>query len=322
MTMPPPPPPKRDRVALAVVAFIFGGFFLLAFGVLFLTWGAVHGEPTHVGKGPKIGVIEVKGPIGMAGDGVDAERVLRNLRKFEADDAIKAILVRIDSPGGSVGPSQEIHDEVLRVAKTKTVVCSMGQVAASGGFYVAMGCPKGTVVAEPGTITGSIGVISEFPNLSRIAQRFEFKVETIKSGPLKDAGNPLRDMTGPEREYWQALIDRVYAQFVGAVAESRGMEEKAVRRIADGRVITGEEAAELGLIDKLGNFYVAVDLALELAKVKEKGEPELVYPRDDRARFIEQLLGGAARSAVRAARDELAATATDGGSPGVYFLAR
>jgi protease-4 len=318
--MPPPTPPRRDRLALAIVAFIFGGIFLVFFGFLLLAYGAVRGEAPRLGSGNRIGVVEVKGPIGTGGEGVDAERVLKHLREFEGDSGIKAILVRIDSPGGAVSPSQEIYDELKRVAAKKPVVCSMGQTAASGGFYVAMGCPKGNVVAELGTITGSIGVISQFPNLSRIAQRFEFKVETIKSGSLKDAGNPLRDMTPAERVYWQALIDRVYGQFLKAVVEARGLSEAKVRAVADGRVITGEEAMEAGLVDAIGNFRVAMDLAVERAKLK--GEPDLVYPHDDRGRFLEQILGSAARAAVRSARDELTASASDRSGPALYFLAR
>jgi protease-4 len=319
--MPPPAPPRRDRLALAVVGFIFGGIFLVFFGFLLLAWSAVRGEAPRIGSGPRIGVVDVKGPIGMGGaEGVDSERVLKQLRRFERDSAIKAIVVRIDSPGGAVAPSQEIFDELKRVAAKKPVVCSMGSMAASGGFYIAMGCPKGNVVAEPGTLTGSIGVISQFPNLSRLAQRLDFKMETVKSGALKDAGNPFRDMTAGDRAYWQALIDGVYAQFLGAVVASRGLPEREVRRVADGRVITGAEAVKAGLVDRLGNLYAAVDLAMERAK--QKGEPELVYPPDERARFLEQLMGGMAGAAARAVRAELAAGAVDAGGPGLLFLAR
>jgi protease-4 len=318
--MPPPAPPRRDRLALAIVAFIFGGIFLVFFGFLLLAYSAVKGDAPRIGSGPRIGVVEVKGPIGMGEGGVDAERVLRTLRRFERDAAIKAIVVRIDSPGGAVGPSQEIFDEVKKVARKKPVVCSMGSVAASGGFYIAMGCPKGNIVAQPGTITGSIGVISQFPNLTRIAKRFDFSMETVKSGALKDAGSPFRDMTPADRAYWQGLIDRIYSQFLGAVVESRGLTEAKVRRVADGRVITGEEALEAGLVDRLGNFYAAVDFAMEKAKLT--GEPELVYPPDDRARFLEQIMGGMAGAAARAVRAELAAGAAEAGGPGLYFLAR
>jgi protease-4 len=319
--MAPPPPPPRDRLALAVVGAIFGGIVLVFLGFLVLAYGAVRGASPHLGSGPRIGIVEVKGPIGMGEHGVDAERVLRQLRKFERDAEIKALVIRIDSPGGAVAPSQEIHDELKRVAAKKPVVCSLGNVAASGGFYIAMGCPKGSVLAEPGTITGSIGVISQFPNVSKLAQRLDFRMETLKSGSLKDAGNPFRDMTPEDRAYWQGLIDRIYAQFLGAVVASRGLPEEQVRRIADGRVITGADAVEAGLVDRLGNFHVAIDRAMELAKAT--GEPELVYPPDDRVRFLEQLVGGMAGAATRAARAELTAGGVAGvGDPGLYLLAR
>jgi protease IV len=260
----------------------------------------------------------VKGGIGMGDGGADAEEVLKQVKRFADDDGMKAVVVRIDSPGGSVGPSQEIHDEVAKLAKKKTVVCSLGNVAASGGFYVAVACPK--IVAAPGTLTGSIGVISQFPNVKGLVERFDVKMETVKSGKLKDAGNPFRDMTPEDRAYWQALVDRVYGQFLSAVAEGRGLEEAEVRKVADGRVITGAEAKELGLVDALGNFYDAVDLAKTEAKLS--GEPHLVYPPDERGRFLEDLMGGAAAAMADAVAARLKGEAGAAQAPGIYFLAR
>ncbi len=317
--MPPSPPPRRDRLALGIVAFVFGGLFLVFFGFLFLAYGVVKGEAPRISSGPRIGVVEVKGGIGMGGgDGVDAERVMKHLRRFAEDDGMKAVLIRIDSPGGAVSPSQEIYEEVKRLAAKKTVVCSMGDLAASGGFYIAVACPK--IVATPGTLTGSIGVLSQFPNLKGLAQRFDFKMETVKSGPLKDAGNPFRDMTPEDRAYWQSLIDGVYQQFLSAVAEGRKLDVAKVRPIADGRVITGAEAKERGLVDVLGTFYDAVELAKTEAKLG--GEPVLVYPPDDRARFLEQLMGGAAGAVADAVRARVAREVSEVQEPGLYFLAR
>ncbi len=227
-------------------------------------------------------------------------------------------MIRIDSPGGAVGASQEIHDEVKRLAKSKTVVCSMGDLAASGGFYIAVACPK--IVANPGTLTGSIGVISQFLNLKGLAQRFDVRMETVKSGSLKDAGNPFRDMTPADRAYWQALVDRTHKQFLNAVAQGRGMDVEKVRPVADGRVFTGEEAKERGLVDQLGNFYDAVELARTEAKLT--GEPVLVYPPDDRARLLEQLMGGAAGAVADAVQARLVREASAAQEPGLYFLAR
>jgi protease IV len=321
---PPPvmaaPPPRRDRLALGIVAFVFGGLFLVFFGFLLLAYGAMRGEPSRLGGGPRIGVVEIKGTIGAGPGGADGPTILRQLRRFEEDQSLKAVVIRIDSPGGAVGTSQEIHDEVKRLAekKNKAVVCSMGDLAASGGFYIAVACPK--IVANPGTLTGSIGVISQFPNFKGLAQRFDFKMETVKSGPLKDAGNPFRDMTPEDRAYWQKLIDGVYQQFLGAVAEGRGLKVEEVKPIADGRVLTGAEAKERHLVDALGNLYDAVELAKKEAKLT--GEPVLVYPPDDKARFLEQFMGDAAGAAADAVKARITRDAAEVQQPGMYFLMR
>ncbi len=315
---PPPAPPKRDRLALAIVLFIFGGLFLAFFGFLVLAYSVVRGESPGISGGPRVGVVVVKGTIGMGDPGADGDSVLKNLKRFEDDDTMKAVVVRIDSPGGAVGPSQEIHDQVLKLAKKKTVVCSLGNLAASGGFYIAVACPK--IVASPGTLTGSIGVISQFPNVKGLVERFNVKMETIKSGKLKDAGNPFRDMTPEDRAYWQSLIDGVYEQFLSAVVEGRKLDRADVRKIADGRVLTGADAKALGLVDALGNFYDAVDLAKKEAKLS--GEPHLVYPPDERGRFLQELLGGAAGAVADAVSARLASEARAAQAPGVYFLAQ
>jgi protease-4 len=314
---PPPPPPRRDRLAVAIVAVIFGGLFLVFFGFLLLAYKVVRGESTSIAGGPRIGVVQVKGAIGTSERGADADELLKQVRKFREDESIKAVVVRIDSPGGSVGPSQEVHDEVQKLAKKKPVVCSLGNLAASGGFYIAVACPK--IVASPGTLTASIGVVSQFPNVKGLVERFDIKMETLKSGKLKDLGNPFRDMTAEDRAYWQALIDRVYGQFVDAVAEGRKLSAADVRKIADGRVVTGAEAKELGLVDQLGNFYDAVELAKNEAKLT--GEPTLVYPPDER-RFLEQLMGSAAGAVADAVSARIARDARAVQQPGLYFLAQ
>ncbi len=317
--IPPPAPPRRDRLALAVVGVIFGGLFLVFFAFLLLAYTAVRGESPRLGSGPRIGIVDVKGPIGLGGRGsVDAEDVMKLVKRYEDDSDMKAVVVRIDSPGGAVAPSQEIYDELRKLAEAKTVVCSMGNVAASGGFYVAMACDK--IVAEPGTLTGSIGVISQFPNLKGLAEKLNVKMETVKSGKLKDAGNPFRDMTPEDRAYWQSLVDDVYRQFVGAVVDSRGLDESEVKKFADGRVLTGEQAQKLGLVDVIGNFHDAVDVAKEQAGLQ--GEPRLVYPPDDRARLLEDLLGGFAGAAADAIRSEVRKDAVGAQGPGLYYLVR
>jgi protease IV len=315
----PPPPPRRDRLALGIVAFIFGGLFLVFFGFLLLAYSAVRGEGSALSSGPRVGVIEVKGQIGGGGGpGADADRIMKQIRRFAEDDGLKAVVVRVDSPGGAVGPSQEIYDEVRRLAAKKVVVCSMGSLAASGGLYIAMACPK--IVAEPGTLTGSIGVISMFPNVKILADKVGVRVETVKTGAYKDAGNPFREMTEADRAYWQALVEDTLVQFVQAVAQGRKLEVEKVRAIADGRALTGSQAKAAGLVDQLGNFYDAVELAKTEAKLS--GEPNLVYPPDEKGRFLEQLMGGAASSMADAVFTRLEQRAASSQQPGVYFLAR
>jgi protease IV len=301
------------------VLFVFGGLFVVFLAFLLLAYGAVKGEGPRLGGGPRIGIVEVKGEIGAGVRGtVDADETLRVIKRYMDDGDMKAIVVRIDSPGGAVAPSQEIYDELKKLADKKTVVCSMGNLAASGGFYIAMACPH--ILAEPGTLTGSIGVISQFANVKGLVERFNVKMETIKSGKLKDAGNPFRDMTPEDRAYWQSLIDQVYLQFLQAVVDSRQLPEAEVRKIADGRVLTGQQAQELGLIDELGNFNDAVDTAKEEAGLT--GEPRLVYPPEERSRIFEELLGGAVHSVADAIRSEIHHEAGAAAAPGVYYLAR
>jgi protease-4 len=320
--LPPQPPPRRDRAALAVVLFVFGGLFLVFFAFLWLAYGAVKGETPRLASGPRIGVVDIKGAIGMGRGSVESEPVLKVVKRYADDSDMKAVVVRIDSPGGAVGTSQEILDGLRRLAEDKVVVCTMGNMAASGGLLVAMGCDR--IVAEPGTLTGSIGVISAFPNVRGLLQRFDVEMNTVTAGKLKDAGSPFREFSASDRAYWQELADRIHRQFIQAVAEGRDLPIEQVEKFADGRVMTGEQAVELGLVDELGGFQDAVDLAKELAEIR--GEPRLIYPPDDRARFLEDLLGGVAQkmaqSVTETLRAEMHRQSTTMEGPGIYFLAR
>ncbi|HTP50666.1 MAG TPA: signal peptide peptidase SppA [Anaeromyxobacteraceae bacterium] len=321
--LPPQPPPRRDRAALAVVLFVFGGLFLVFFAFLWLAYSAVKGEAPRLASGPRIGVVDIKGPIGMGGRGsVEAEPLLKLLKRYGEDSDMKAVVVRIDSPGGAVGTSQEILDGIQRLAEDKVVVCAMGNLAASGGLLVAMGCDR--IVAEPGTLTGSIGVISAFPNVKGLLEHFNVRVNTVTAGKLKDAGSPFRDFTPEDRAYWQDLADRIHRQFIQAVADGRNLSLDQVQKFADGRVVTGEQAKEMGLVDELGGFQDAVDLAKDMAEIK--GEPRLVYPPDDRARFLEELMGGVAQKVAEsfgdAIRTEIGRQSASVEAPGLYYLTR
>lgn len=231
-----------------------------------------------------IGVVEVKGVI------VESEEVVENLITFREEPKIKAIVLRIDSPGGAVGASQEIYDEVKRTAKVKPVIASMGSVAASGGLYVSLGAGK--IVANPGTLTGSMGVILKFANLEGLFDKIGYKDEVVKSGRLKDIGSPSRTMTAEEREILQGMIDNVQEQFVQAVSESRSLPAGEVKKIADGRIFSGQQAKEYGLVDRLGNFSDAVMLAAELAGMDTKKKmPELIYLKEDDFSLLRLLTG-------------------------------
>ena len=232
-------------------------------------------------KGNRVGLIDIKGTI------INSQDTLKQITDFRKDASIKAIVLRIDSPGGAVGPSQEIYREIRRAAKSKPVVASLGGVAASGGYYIASAASH--IVANPGTITGSIGVIIHFPNLRELFSKIGYQMTTIKSGQFKDIGNPAREMTPEEKELLQATIDETYRQFVRDVAQARNLPEDDVRKVADGRIIMGEKALELKLVDQLGNFEDAVAKAGELGKIK--GEPEVVEAKTKKFSLLDLLLG-------------------------------
>ncbi len=259
-------------LASALLAGIFVFFLVLA-----VTVASFIGRPTNFAIGDKIGVIEVYGVI------ADSRQIIEQLHDFRDNDNIKALVLRIDSPGGGVGPSQEIYDEVKAVDLLKPVVVSMGSVAASGGYYIA--APAREIVANPGTIVGSIGVIMEFTNFQELLDKIGLNSVVVKSGEYKDIGSPTREMTAAEREILQNLIDDVHSQFVSSVADGRDMEETIVRAIADGRVFSGRRAMEMGLVDRMGNLEVAIQRAAELAGID--GEPNVVYPPGDKPRFID-----------------------------------
>ncbi len=217
--------------------------------------------------GEQVGVVEVLGVI------ADAKETIRQLRRFREDENIRAIVLRVDSPGGVVGPSQEIYREVAKTRQVKKVIASMGAVAASGGYYVVASADG--IIANPGTITGSIGVIMEYTNFKELFSKIGLAPVVIKSGTFKDTGSPVRDITPEEEKYLQAFVQELHEQFVAAIAEGRKMKLDTVRKLADGRIYTGADAKSLGLVDRIGNLEDAVQWAGELAGVK--GEVTAVY---------------------------------------------
>ena len=271
----PPPVPGARRPVLRGCAVVFG--VLLVFFILFGVVSRMEESP--FAKGDKVAVLPITGVI------ADPDATIDQLKKFAKDGSVKAIVLRINSPGGGVGPSQEIYEEVRKLKGKKPVVASMGAVAASGGYYIACGAQK--IYANPGTITGSIGVIMQFVNVKDLIEKIGVKGFAVKSGELKDTGTPLRDMTPEERQYLQGVIDNVFGQFVNAVAEGRKLEVEAVRKIADGRIFSGEQAKALGLVDVLGNQEDAVAEAGRMAKIE--GEPRVVLPPKKKVSILDLL---------------------------------
>ena len=219
--------------------------------------------------GDKIAVIEIRGVI------THSSGVIEELHRYKEDEGVKAIILRIDSPGGGVGPSQEIHREVLKAKSKKKVITSMGSVAASGGYYIASA--SDLIVANPGTITGSIGVLMEFTNIEELFRKIGIKGLVLKSGEHKDIGSPFREMTSDEKKIIQSVIDNVHQQFIQAVAEGRKLDRAKVVQVADGRILTGEQAKQLGLVDQMGNLQDAIDTTAKMVGIE--GKPVILYPK-------------------------------------------
>jgi len=224
----------------------------------------------NIPLGSKLALIRIEGPILDSKDAVD------EIKEYAKDNSIKAIVLRVDSPGGAVAPSQEIYEEVKKAVAKKKVVVSMGSLAASGGYYIS--APATKIIANPGTLTGSIGVIMEVPNVEGLMNKIGIKTEVIKSGKNKDIASAFRTMSKEERELLQGVMDNVHEQFMKAVSEGRKIKMEELRKIADGRVFTGEQAKTYGLVDELGTLEDALKTAATLAGLKE--EPEVVSKTD------------------------------------------
>ena len=282
----------RQKHPILLGLFILTGiFFLFLAGISLLVSSLIsQGPKTDIfAKKEGVGIVELKGLI------VSSEEILKHLTELRNNSNVKSIVLRIDSPGGAVGASQEIYAEVKRTSEVKPVVASMGSMGTSGGYYASLGADN--IIANPGTMTGSIGVIVKFPNLEGLYEKIGYKSEVIKSGPLKGIGASNRPLSEEERILMQDLIDNVYAQFVRDIAAARSIPEETVFELADGRIYSGEQALEAGLIDSLGNFTDAITLAADLGELGTK-DPQLIYPQVDRKFSILNLLTSAERSFV------------------------
>ncbi len=281
---------KRKRIWVGLLAIVV--VLVLFFSSLVLIV-RLSGKPSRLSFGDKIGVVEIHGVI------TQSFPVIDEIHHYLADDTVKAIILRIDSPGGGVGPSQEIYREVVKAKQKKKMVTSMGAVAASGGYYVA--CASDLIVANPGTITGSIGVIMQFSNFEELLKKIGVKGVVLKSGEHKDIGSPFREMTPEEKKIMQETLDNVHQQFIRAVADGRKLDQAKVLPIADGRIMTGEQAKQLGLVDKLGNLDDAIEEAAKLVGIE--GKPQVLYPKK-KFTLWELLMKGMASAVIEALNEK------------------
>ena len=262
-------------------AIVIGILVLLVVLIALTTGVSLFLNEAPVVSADKIALIKIDGLI------LDSQDVIDQLTKYSKNSSVKAIVLRIDSPGGAVVPSQEIYEEVKKVrAKNQKVITSMGTVAASGGYYIASASDK--IMANPGTLTGSIGVIMEFASVEQLMDKIGVKSEVIKSGARKDVGDPMRTMTADEKDYLQRVINDVHDQFVTAVAEGRHMDKAKVWSLADGGIFTGRQAKELGLVDELGDQEDAVRLAARMCNIQ--GEPKVIT-EEKKTSFLDLIRG-------------------------------
>lgn len=264
---------SRGRVALIALGAGVGVLVLFVLTVWLILAVSDDGLP----GGAKVAVVEVEGVIGAGTDrGLDTESIVRTLGEYRDDPAVRAVVLRIDSPGGVVAPTQEIFTAVRRLREAKKpVVASLGSVAASGGYYIAVSADR--IFASPGTLTGSIGVIMQLANVEGLLKKVGVEYVVVKAGAYKDVGNFARAMTAEERRILQSLLDDVYDQFISAVAEGRGLEPQAVRAFAEGRIYSGRQAHGLKMVDDLGGLEDAIEAAAQMAGLPPK--PKVLYPR-------------------------------------------
>ncbi len=270
---------------IAGVCF-FGAALIFLFMIL-IFW--TPEDETLSTSGKKVAVVELNDVI------ISSKEIVRQFKKYRENSSVKAIVFRIDSPGGGVSASQEIYEEVRKTRESgKPVVVSMGSVAASGGYYVSCGASK--IMANPGTITGSIGVIFQYLHINELLKKIGVDAATYKTGRYKDVGSPFRKPTDEDRQLYDQLLADVYDQFVGVVTTERKMKRPVVMKYADGRVFTGRQALTYGFVDTLGTFQDAIGLAAELGNIE--GKPRVIQEMPKR-RFWDFLIGDAVSDLTR-----------------------
>jgi protease-4 len=256
----------KNLIAIGIVTVMLFG------AVWWISSIVVSGGGGDFTQRDKLAIIRIEGVI------AESEDIIRQIKKYREEPAVKGIILRIDSPGGGVGPSQEIYGEVLKTASEKKVVVSMGGLAASGGYYIA--CAAHRIFANPGTITGSIGVIMAFSNFEELMKKLGLKTTVIKSGKHKDIGSPVRELTEDEKKILQDVSDDIHGQFIEAVAKGRNLKIEAVKELSDGRIFSGRQAKESGLVDELGTLDDAVSYTAKLSGIK--GKPKIIQERKEK----------------------------------------
>jgi protease-4 len=273
----------RKHFILRGLGIMFALAFALFTGVFFFAYlSGGDAKVLALFSGDGVGVLQIEGAID------DPRAVLAELRRFREMPWVKAIVVRVDSPGGAVAPTQEIFAAIQRSKKKKPFIASLGSIAASGGYYIAAACDK--IVANPGTLTGSIGVIMQLSNVEELMKKIGVKGYNVKSGANKDIGSPFQPLSAEGKEILQSLVDNVHGQFVAAVAQGRGLDETRVRKLADGRIYSGAQAKDLGLVDQFGTLEDAIELAARRAGIA--AEPAVYYSRPEQERWWERIFMG------------------------------
>ncbi|HRE09899.1 MAG TPA: signal peptide peptidase SppA [Ignavibacteria bacterium] len=280
-------PPKKDNSGRwfwgIFLSLLFFGMIIVAIS-FFAFASAIKrdgGEFVSGGSGDKIAIVEINDVI------VSSEKTVEQIKRFREDKSIKAIILRVNTPGGGVAASQEIYEEVKKTRDGgKIIVVSMGSIAASGGYYIAVG--SSLIIANPGTLTGSIGVIAQFISIKDLAEKLGISQTTIKSGSLKDAGSPFKTMNDSDKAYFQDVVDNSFGQFLDVVAKERKMDKETLLQYANGRVFTGLQAKEYGLLDSLGTFEDAIRITGKMAGIE--GEPRIVREKK-KFSFFEEVMG-------------------------------
>lgn len=271
---------KKLLLIISAIVIFLGGLFVVSVLIAKVLMGDAD---VKIAEKQGVGLVEVKGMI------LDSRETIRQLRYFLKQEEIRAVVLRVDSPGGVVAPSQEIYEEVRKFAAKKKIIVSMGSLAASGGYYIS--APATLIYANPGTITASIGVILKLSNIETLMDRIGIKSHTLKTGKYKDSGSPFRRFSEDDRAMLQSVIDSTHEQFVRAVATGRRLPMEQVRRIADGRILSGQQALSLRLVDRLGTLQDAIEEAGRLSGIA--GEPEVVLPPRKKVDYWDLLADGA-----------------------------